>query len=71
MESTAIAECTAEEAQAKAQVFMNQAMELAQQDAKKYQEVPQAMLTQLPELQKINDLEGLCKFYDEWSKKME
>ena len=22
-------------------------------------------------LQKINDLEGLCKFYDEWSKKME
>ena len=65
------AACTAEDAQAKAQVFMNKAMELAQKDAQKYQEVAEAMQTQLPELQKISDFEGLCKFYDEWMAKME
>ena len=64
------AACTAEEAQAKSQAFMNAAMELAQKDPEKYGEVAQAMQTELPELQKINDLDGLCKFYDDWTEKM-
>ena len=64
--------CTAEEAQAKAQDFMNAATTLAQKDAQKYAEVAQAMQQQLPELQKnVNDMDALCKFYDEWIEKMQ
>jgi hypothetical protein len=45
-------------------------MALAQKDAQKYGEVAQAMQAQLPELQKMQDLDALCKFYDEWIAKM-
>ena len=62
--------CTAEEAQVKGQEFMNAALVLAQKDASRYQQVVVAMQTQLPELQKVNDFEGVCKFYDEWTEKM-
>ena len=66
------ADCTAEEAQAKAQDFMNAATALAQKDADKYAQVAQAMQEQLPELQQnVNDLNSLCKFYDEWIEKMQ
>jgi hypothetical protein len=64
------AACTAEEAQAKGQTFTNAAMALAQKDPQKYGEVAQAMQTQLPELQKMQDMDALCKFYDEWTAKM-
>ena len=63
--------CTPEDVQAKSQKFMDIAMRLAQKDPDKYGEVAQAMQTQLPELQKLNDLDGLCKFYDEWTVKMQ
>ncbi len=68
--SFAGAACTVEEAQAKATEFSNAAMALAQKDPNKYAEVAQAMQTQLPELQKSNDLEKICAFYDEWTAKM-
>ena len=67
------AACTAEEASAKAQEFMNAATALAQKDAQKYQEVATAMQKDLPALQQSatnNDLDALCKFYDDWIEKM-
>ena len=65
------AACTPEEAGAKAQEFMNAATTLAQNDAQRYQEVTTAMQQQLPALQQnVNDLDALCKFYDEWIAKM-
>ena len=60
----------AQEAQAKHQEFMNVAILLAQKDTQRYQAVAQAMQTELPELQKANDFEKLCAFYDEWIAKM-
>ena len=63
--------CTPEDVQSKSQKFMDIAMRLAQKDPDKYGEVAQAMQAQLPELQKLNDLDGLCKFYDEWTGKMQ
>ena len=65
------AACTTEEAQAKALEFSNSALALAQKDATKYQEIAMAMQKELPELQKnVNDLDALCKFYDDWIAKM-
>ena len=64
------ASCTVEEAQAKATEFSNAAMALAQKNPDKYAEVARAMQEQLPELQKANDLDKLCSFYDEWTTKM-
>mgnify|MGYP003622191678 CR=1 FL=1 len=64
------AACTVEEAQAMATEFSNAAMALAQKDPNRYAEVAQAMQAQLPELQKNNDLDALCRFYDEWAVKM-
>ena len=64
------AACTPEEAQAKAQEFMNAAITLAQKDPKKYQAVATAIQSELPELQKLDDMDKLCQFYDEWLAKM-
>ena len=64
------AACSVEEAQAKAVEFSNAAMAMAQKDPNKYAEVAQAMQTQLPELQKADDLDKICAFYDEWTAKM-
>ena len=64
------AACTPEEAQAKAQDFMNAAIALAQKEPQRYQVVAQAMQNELPELQKANDLDKICSFYDEWLAKM-
>lgn len=65
------ASCTPEDVQAKAQKFMDTAMLLAQKDPDTYAEVAQAMQTQLPELQTLHDLDGLCKFYEDWTAKMQ
>lgn len=62
--------CTPEEVQAKAQQFMELAIQLSQKEPQCYQEIVQAMQSQLPEFQKTNDLDGLCKFYDEWISKI-
>lgn len=64
------AACTPEEAQAKAQEFMNAAIALAQKDPKKYQSVATVMQSELPELQKLEDMGKLCEFYDDWLAKM-
>ena len=64
------AACTAEEAQAKAQAFQQAAMAAAQKDAKKYQDAMTSMQKDLPELQKANNMDAICKFYDEWTEKL-
>ena len=64
------AACTPEEAQAKAQEFMNAAIALAQKEPQRYQVVAQALQNELPELQKANETDKICNFYDEWLAKM-
>ena len=64
------AACTPEEVQAKAQEFMNAAIALAQKEPQRYQSVAQARQNELPELQKSDDLEKICNFYDTWIVKM-
>lgn len=64
------AACTAEEAQAKAQAFQQAAIAAAQKDPQKYQEAMTAMQKDVPELQKANNLDALCKFYDDWAEKL-
>lgn len=66
----AVAACTPEDVQVKAQKFMDIAMVLAQKAPDRYAEVAQALQTELPELQKLEDLDGLCGFYDKWIEKM-
>lgn len=68
--SYAAAACTVEEAQAKAMEFQQAIMTAAQSNPQKYQDAMLAMQKDLPELQKINDMDALCKFYDEWSEKL-
>ncbi|MDL2210447.1 hypothetical protein LJC26_06560 [Desulfovibrio sp. OttesenSCG-928-O18] len=68
--SYATAACTTEEAMAKAQAFQQAAMEAAQKNPQKYQEAVTAMQKDLPELQKANDLDKVCKFYDDWTAKL-
>ena len=62
--------CTPEDAQIKAWRFMDIAVQLAQKEPDRYAEVARAMQTELPELQKNGDHQGLCKFYDTWIEKM-
>ena len=64
------AACTVEEAQAKAQAFQQAAMNAAQKDPQKYQDAMTAMQKDLPELQKANNMDALCKFYDDWAEKL-
>ena len=68
--SYAGAACTVEEAQAKAQAFQQAARNAAQKAPQKYQEAMAAMQNELPELQKANNLDALCKFYDDWAEKL-
>ena len=67
----ATAACTVEEAQAKAMAFQQAAMAAAQKDAQKYQEAMTAMQKDLPELQKANNMDAMCKFYDDWTEKLQ
>ena len=66
----AAAACTAEEAQAKAQAFQQAAVSAAQKDPQKYQDAMTAMQKDLPALQQANNLDALCKFYDDWAEKL-
>ena len=68
--SYAGAACTVEEAQAKAQAFQQALMETAQKNPQKYQGAITAMQKDLPELQKTNNMDALCKFYDDWTAKL-
>ena len=64
------AACTVEDMQAKAQAFQQAAMNAAQKDPQKYQDAMTAMQKDLPELQKVNNMDALCKFYDDWTEKL-
>ena len=69
--SVAGAACTAEEAQEKANAFTAALTEAAQKDQQKYMDAVTAMQNDLPALQENpNDLDALCKFYDEWTEKL-
>lgn len=68
--SYAVAACTVEEATAKAQEFQQVIMQAAQKDPQKYQDVMLAMQKDLPELQKANNMDAICNFYDEWTAKL-
>ena len=69
--SYAVAACTVEEAQAKAQAFQQAAIAVAQKDPRKYQDAMTAMQKDLPKLQKDGDMDALCRFYDDWTAKMQ
>jgi hypothetical protein len=64
------AACTQQELLAKAQDFQQIYTAAAQKDPQKVQEVTLAMQKDLPELQKSNDVDALCKFYDDWTQKL-
>jgi hypothetical protein len=68
--ASAGAACTQLELLAKAQDFQQTYAAAAQKDPQKTQEATLAMQKDLPELQKANDVEALCKFYDDWTKKL-
>jgi formiminotetrahydrofolate cyclodeaminase len=68
--SYAAAACTPEEATAKAQAFQQAIMQAAQKDPQKYQAAMAAMQNDLPKLQQANNLDAMCKFYDDWTAKM-
>jgi hypothetical protein len=68
--SYAGAACTPEEAQAKAQAFATSAATFAQKNPQKYQEIVMSMQKDLPALQQANNLDALCKFYDDQNAKM-
>jgi hypothetical protein len=65
------AACTPEEMQAKAMAFQQAATATAQKDAKKYQDVMTTMQKELAELQKANDMDAMCKFYDDLTAKLQ
>ncbi|MDR1275117.1 MAG: BTB/POZ domain-containing protein KCTD2 [Candidatus Accumulibacter sp.] len=64
------AACTVEEAQTKAQAFQQAIVTAAQKDPQKYQQAMTAMQKDLPALQSASDMDALCKFYDDWTKKL-
>jgi uncharacterized lipoprotein YajG len=58
------AACTNEEAAAKATAFQQAMLAVAQKDQQKYAAAVTAMQKDLPELQKAQDMDALCRFYD-------
>ena len=62
--SFAMAACSPEEAQKKANEFATAIQKKAQADPKGYAEIMQELQPQLTELQQKQDLERLCQFYD-------
>jgi hypothetical protein len=68
--ASAGAACTPQEAATKAQDFQQVYMAAVQKNPQKTQEVALAMQKDLPELQKANNVEAICKFYDDWTKKL-
>jgi hypothetical protein len=70
---TALAACTADEAQAKADQVSKRIAEVAPNDPAKAVAVAQELGVRIPEFQnnpKGYDIEALCKFYDEMLEKL-
>ena len=65
--SLAVAACSPEEAQTKANAF---AQAIQEKDPANYATVMQELQPQLLELQQKQDLDALCKFYDEALEKL-
>jgi dihydrodipicolinate synthase/N-acetylneuraminate lyase len=58
------AACTPEEMAAKATAFQQALMAVAEKDQQRYTDAMTAMQKDLPELQKAQDMDALCRFYD-------
>ena len=63
--SLAEAGCTPEEAQKKAMDFAQAVQTKSQKDPAGYAQIMQELQPQLLELQQKQDMQALCKFYDE------
>ena len=59
------ADCTPEEAQKKAMDFAQAVQTKSQKDPAGYAQIMQELQPQLLELQQKQDMQALCKFYDE------
>ena len=71
---SALAACTPDEAQAKADAVSKRIAEVAPKDPAKAVAVAQELGVRIPEFQnnpKGYDIEGLCKFYDEMMGKLQ
>ena len=68
--SYAFAGCSTDEAMAKAKAFQEVVVDVAQKDPQKYQEIMTAMQNDLPALQTSDNMDALCKFYDDWTEKL-
>ena len=68
--SFAMAACSPEEAQNKALAFAHALQEKAQKDPPHYATIIQDPQPRLLELQQKQDMEALCKFYDEALEKL-
>ena len=62
---TAFAACTPEQAQQKAMQVATQLQALAQKDAAKFQKLMQEFQQKSAELQTKNDMDAVCKYYDD------
>ena len=68
--SFAMAACSPEEAQNKALAFAQAMQDKAQKDPSNYATIMQDLQPRLLELQQKQDMEALCKFYDEALEKL-
>ena len=68
--SSARAECSVTEVQKKAEAFALALQTLVEKDQDKYIKTIRAMEQDLPALQESNDLDVICKFYDDWIEKV-
>jgi hypothetical protein len=64
------AACSPEEATAKQAAFQQAMLDVAQKDQQKYTEAMQAIQAELPELQKAQNIDALCDFYDRQIERM-
>ena len=74
MGGTALAECTPDEAQAKADAVSRRISEVAPKDPARAVAVAQEVGVRIPEFQNNPqgyDIEGLCRFYDDMLQKLE
>lgn len=68
--SFAMAACSPEEAQNKALALQQAMQDKAQKDPSNYATIMQDLQPRLLELQQKQDMEALCKFYDEALEKL-
>lgn len=67
--SLAHATCTSEGAQKKAMQASTQLQALAQKDPARFQKLTQEYQQKAGEMQKMTDLDAVCKYYDEMIEK--